>query len=52
MQDRLEHERAGPLSHDTPCVRCGHAAHLFMPCGDGCDCEPTPMPGEDRLSGS
>jgi hypothetical protein len=39
-----------PLSHDAPCVRCGHAAHPFLPCGHGCDCQPTPMPGDERLS--
>ena len=52
MQDHLDHERAEPLSHDSPCVRCGHPAHLFLPCEGGCDCEPTLMPGEDRLSAS
>jgi hypothetical protein len=39
-----------PLSHEPPCVRCGHSAHPYLPCGGGCDCEPTLMPGEDRLS--
>jgi hypothetical protein len=39
-----------PLSHEPPCVRCGHAAHPYLACGGGCDCEPTLMPGEDRLS--
>ena len=41
---------AEPLCHDAPCVRCGHAAHLYLACGDGCDCQPTLMPGEERLS--
>jgi hypothetical protein len=50
MQDQLDHERLEPLSHDSPCVRCGHPAHLFLPCENGCDCEPTLMPGEDRLT--
>ena len=40
----------GPLSHEPPCVRCGHAAHTFLPCGNECDCQPTLMPGEERLS--
>lgn len=33
------------LSHDLPCPRCGHAAHVYLSCGDSCDCAPTPMPG-------
>lgn len=28
------------LSHDAPCVRCGHATHTFLPCSDTCDCSP------------
>ena len=52
MHDHVAQERPEPLSHDSPCVRCGHAAHLFLPCGGGCDCEPTPMPGQDRLGPS
>jgi hypothetical protein len=34
------------LSHDLPCQRCGHAGHTYLGCGDGCDCEPAPAPGE------
>jgi hypothetical protein len=45
VEDRANH----PLSHDSPCVRCGHTAHPFLACGDGCECEPTPMPGDERL---
>jgi hypothetical protein len=37
------------LSHDMPCVRCGHAAHTFLACGDGCDCQPALMPGDQHL---
>jgi hypothetical protein len=37
------------LSHDMPCVRCGHAAHTFLSC-DGCDCQPVLMPGEQLLT--
>lgn len=41
------------LSHDLPCPRCGHPAHIYLACDDGCDCEPTRMPGStlpvDRL---
>ena len=28
------------LSHDLPCLQCGHAPHTYLPCGDGCDCHP------------
>ena len=41
---------AQPLTHDAPCVRCGHAAHPYLACGASCDCRPTLMPGEERLS--
>jgi hypothetical protein len=41
---------ADHLSHDMPCVRCGHAAHTFLDCGDGCDCRPVLMPGESALA--
>jgi hypothetical protein len=40
----------GPLSHDLPCVRCGHPAHPYLVCGDGCDCQPTRMPGQGLLT--
>lgn len=33
------------LSHDMPCLRCGHAVHTFLACGDSCSCEPVVMPG-------
>jgi len=33
-------ENESPLSHDAPCVRCGHATHTFLPCSDTCDCAP------------
>ena len=28
------------LSHDRPCVRCGHAMHTFLACDQACGCEP------------
>ena len=43
-------DAAEPLTHEMPCVRCGHPPHLFLPCGDDCECEPEGMPGE-RLTG-
>lgn len=39
------------LSHDLPCPRCGHPAHIYLACGDGCDCEPTLMPGSTLPAG-
>ena len=33
-------EQGTHLSHDAPCVRCGHAPHTFLPCSDTCDCTP------------
>ena len=28
------------LSHDLPCLLCGHAPHTYLPCDEGCDCRP------------
>ena len=36
------------LSHDLPCLGCGHAVHTYLPCSDTCDCGRTVMPGSDR----
>ena len=33
-------DQGSHLSHDAPCVRCGHAMHTFLPCSDTCDCRP------------
>jgi hypothetical protein len=33
------------LSHDMPCLYCGHALHIYLACGDACDCGPHEMPG-------
>ena len=33
------------LSHDMPCVRCGHPMHTVLACSDRCDCVPPPRPG-------
>lgn len=38
------------LSHDLPCPRCGHPAHIYLTCDSGCDCEPTSMPGSSLLA--
>lgn len=34
----------GHLSHDRPCVRCGHAMHTFLACDEACGCEPVAAP--------
>ena len=26
------------LSHDRPCVGCGHGQHSYLSCSDACDC--------------
>ena len=28
------------MSHDLPCLLCGHAGHLYLPCSDDCSCVP------------
>lgn len=33
------------LTHDLPCLRCGHAVHTYLACSDSCSCEPCVMPG-------
>jgi hypothetical protein len=33
-------------SHDLPCLRCGHAAHIYLACDARCDCVPAAMPGQ------
>ena len=38
------------LSHDLPCLRCGHARHTFLSCDDDCDCRPELLPcQQDRV---
>lgn len=39
------------LSHDMPCARCGHGAHTFLACGNGCVCKPVLMPGASAPTG-
>lgn len=36
---------SGHLSHDLPCLRCGHAIHTFLACSDACSCKASAMPG-------
>ncbi len=34
-----------PVPHDMSCACCGHGLHVYLGCGDGCDCGPQIMPG-------
>jgi hypothetical protein len=34
-----------PVPHDMSCAHCGHGLHVYLECGDGCDCTPHLMPG-------
>jgi hypothetical protein len=33
------------LSHDLPCLACGHASHSFLVCSESCACHRFAMPG-------
>lgn len=33
VTDNSEH-----LSHDRPCIGCGHGQHTYLPCSDACQC--------------
>jgi len=46
MWDLAEPPSTGThLSHDLPCLKCGHAAHQYLSCSDTCACVPPPTPG-------
>jgi hypothetical protein len=38
------------VSHDLPCLHCGHAAHVYLACDAACGCEPVGMPGAAPLA--
>jgi hypothetical protein len=40
MWDTVE-TRTTHLSHDMPCLQCGHAPHSYLPCSESCDCVPS-----------
>ena len=40
MYDILEEHHGTHLSHDRPCLLCGHAMHTYLACSDTCDCRP------------
>jgi hypothetical protein len=35
-------EQTSTLTHEMPCVVCGHAPHTYLPCSDFCDCASSP----------
>jgi len=45
MREAIGSVGATHLSRDMPCLYCGHAAHMYLPCSDSCECAPTSMPG-------
>jgi hypothetical protein len=38
------------LTHDMPCPHCGHGLHVYLECGNGCDCTPVRPAKLARLS--
>ncbi|HRC41630.1 hypothetical protein [Nostocoides sp.] len=44
MWERVE-ENTRHLSHDMPCLNCGHAEHIYLPCDAACGCSRSPIPG-------
>jgi len=44
------HTSAAHMSHDLPCLHCGHAAHTVLACDAGCGCQPLAMPGAAPLA--
>jgi hypothetical protein len=36
---------ATALPRDMSCAYCGHVLHVYVECGDGCDCVRHPLPG-------
>ena len=33
------------LSHDLPCLVCGHAGHRYLACSEACACLGVALPG-------
>lgn len=40
MWDTVDTSGSSHLSHDMPCLACGHGMHVYLPCSDSCDCQP------------
>ena len=47
MWDTIDDTPGTPprLSHDMPCMHCGHALHVYLACDHDCACGPHLMPG-------
>jgi hypothetical protein len=45
MWDEPANTTQTTIPRDMSCARCGHALHVYLPCGDGCDCDPQDLPG-------
>ena len=43
MYDTVDEHTGSHLSHDLPCLTCGHAMHTFLACSDTCDCRPAAL---------
>ena len=50
MWDPVQDNATHHLSHDLPCLRCGHAAHTYLACDASCQCRPAAMPGGVPIS--
>ncbi|WP_203335473.1 hypothetical protein [Nocardioides limicola] len=37
------------VTHDLPCLGCGHPPHTYYACSESCDCVPPPMPGTPSM---
>lgn len=47
-----EEIRTGALSHDPPCLWCGHGPHRYLPCdNDACACTHAEQLGIDTALG-
>ena len=44
-QHRPLRRHANTINHDMSCAQCRHGLHVYLVCGDGCDCGPQIMPG-------
>ena len=38
------------LSRDLPCLRCGHAIHIYLACGGECSCPPITVPSAAHVA--
>lgn len=50
MWDTVHEIAASHLSHDMPCLACGHPAHRFLACDAECECRRSAMPGSTPVN--